>query len=154
MATAEPRKVSKKPEAPEPLKQPKPQYGLPRPPEDIPRDCGAHPGGGPLVTDQSGKQRTDVNNIISTYHRTGIMPGVARRQPMYGEVPDMDFNEMAIVSAETANLREEEALRAEFEETAPEAPETASDDPSDEAGDMVEQPSNVEPEAPAENTEP
>ena len=116
-----------------------------RRPHEVPRHEGAYKAPYEPITDQSAKERTKMANIIATYHRTGIMPGVARRQPTYGECPDMDFNESAQIAAEAASSIEEASLRAEFEIGASEASEEASEPVTGSADDQAEKPLRTDP---------
>lgn len=47
---------------------------------------------------QSFKEECDINNIMRRFSVTGVLDHVNQRQPMWGEVPDLDFaGAMAIV---------------------------------------------------------
>jgi hypothetical protein len=109
-----------------------------RRPHEVGRYEGAYNAPYKPIADQSGKERADVNNIIATYHRTGIMPGVARRQPKYGEVPDMDFNESAQIAAETASAHEERVMAEEFGNVPPAASEGVSEGSTAESAPVAE----------------
>jgi hypothetical protein len=85
------------------------------------------------ITDQSGKARVDINNVIATYHRTGVLPGFAQKRATYGECPSMDFNEAVCMAAEASQQSELEALHQEFKKTPPEASEEVSEIDSAEA---------------------
>lgn len=125
-------------------------YGRPRLPEQIDRAEGAYVESDPVITDQSAKERTDVTNIIATYHRTGIMPGVAARQPTYGYVPEQTAFEAACIAAEAANAT------VDPQELPDDglAPEDVSQDVSDETPSPDPDPDPADPAEPHNNAEP
>ena len=44
---------------------------------------------GETMTDQSQKDSTDINKILSTYDKTGVLTSVARFEPLYDDVSDV-----------------------------------------------------------------
>lgn len=58
-------------------------------------------------THQSFKDECDINNIVATYARTGIVPHMARGKPQYGDVPDVDLHAAACAQAEIRSAMEE-----------------------------------------------
>lgn len=65
------------------------------------------------LTKQSFKEECDVNNIVDTFLRTGIVLGQNKREAQYGEAPDQTLFEAACVQAELRSKAEEGV----FEET-------------------------------------
>lgn len=56
---------------------------------------------------QSFKDECDINRIVDSYARTGIVNHVARRRPEYGDAPDIDAFEAACIAADAASALEE-----------------------------------------------
>lgn len=51
------------------------------------------------MTKQSHKQECDINNILSTYKRTGIIQHITEQQPIYTDLPDsMDYQQAMHIS--------------------------------------------------------
>lgn len=98
----------------------------------------------PTLARGSFKEECDVNNIVETYARTGMVNHVARAKPQYGDAPDIDFYQAALVHAEIASMAEEEALSPEpaqeEPEEAPEAPAASEEvlEPKEQPGDDAE----------------
>lgn len=96
--------------------------------EPVQIDC-SHDG----ITRQSFKDECDINRIVETYARTGIVPGVRNIAPEYGDAPSSDLFEAACVQAE---IRSAEEMRVHFpdpdlempSEPAQSAPTETSDD--------------------------
>lgn len=91
-----------------------------------------HPGGGDLVTKQSHADECDINNILRTYQRTGVITHVASGSAQYLELPPvMDLQEAmaALDAAQAAFAALPAAVREEFEND-PLAFVQATQDPS------------------------
>lgn len=112
-------------------------YGLCRHPWDIPRTEGQYVETSPRITDQSAKDRCDVNNIIATYHQTGILPGYATRKPQYGDMPEQSFFESACIVAEAASAAEQASMNPD--------PQVQGENASEDATERSE--ASPEPEA-------
>lgn len=82
-------------------------------------------------THQSFAEECDIQNIVKTYARTGIVNHVPRTQPQYGENPDITFYEAACISAEATQAAEQGVGSDLPEKTAPEAPESVSEPVAD-----------------------
>lgn len=92
------------------------------------------------VTRQSFRDECDIDRIVDTYARTGMVNHIPRMKPMYGDAPDQTLFEAACVQAEIRSAEENEALYPPSDAlTAPE-----SDDKEQTEGT----PSEPEPEAP------
>lgn len=48
---------------------------------------------GPGRTHQSFKDDCDINIIMSRYQQTGVIEHLAKRPPMWGDVPNLDFHQ-------------------------------------------------------------
>ena len=83
----------------------------------------------PPKTRQSFKDECDVNRIVDTYARTGMVNHVPRVAPQYGDNPEQTLFEAACVQAEIRSSEEDAALNPSPE--ALRAPE--SDDPAEPA---------------------
>lgn len=92
------------------------------------------------LTRQSFKEECDINNIVATYMRTGMVNHLPRVEPQYGDAPDLDFNEAAGIRARVRQMHEEEGYEPPDLETleiekAPEAqteaPEASEEVPTD-----------------------
>jgi len=57
----------------------------------------------PSLTRQSFKDECDVNLIVKRYTETGMINHIPRRTPEYGDAPEGDFLEAAIVNADIAS---------------------------------------------------
>jgi hypothetical protein len=82
-------------------------------------------------THQSFKDECDINRIVSTFARTGIVPHVQKGEPQYGDCPDVSFFDAACAQAEIAS-----AFEDGFTLEAPEEP--SGDDLSAEGQDAPE----------------
>lgn len=112
----------------------------PRRPHEIPRvSLEFDPAKG--RTHQSFKDECDVNRIVETYARTGVMPSVARGEPKYGTAPDQTLFEAALVQAELRSHHEMDALTPSEPPQSTE-PEKAPEDtvPAEQSSDGTEKP--------------
>jgi len=57
----------------------------------------------PSLTKQSFKDECDVNLIVKRYTETGMINSIPRTTPQYGDVPEGDFLQAAIVNADIAS---------------------------------------------------
>jgi len=57
----------------------------------------------PSLTRQSFKDECDVNQIVKRYTETGMVNHIPRTTPQYGDAPEGDFLEAAIVNADIAS---------------------------------------------------
>jgi len=57
----------------------------------------------PSLTRQSFKDECDVNLIVKRYTETGMINHIPRTNPQYGDAPEGDFLEAAIVNADIAS---------------------------------------------------
>jgi len=57
----------------------------------------------PSLTRQSFKDECDVNQIVKRYTETGMINHIPRTTPQYGDAPEGDFLEAAIVNADIAS---------------------------------------------------
>jgi len=57
----------------------------------------------PSLTRQSFKDECDVNLIVKRYTETGMINHIPRTQPQYGDAPEGDFLQAAIVNADIAS---------------------------------------------------
>lgn len=76
-----------------------------------------HPGGGDLVTKQSHAEECDINNILRTYQRTGVITHVAAGTPQFLDLPPvMDLQQAmaALDEAQAAFLALPAGVREEF----------------------------------------
>lgn len=80
-------------------------------------------------THQSFREECDVNRIVDTYTRTGVLTHAARGKPQFGDAPDSTLFEAAVAQAEIRSAEEEG--RWPLQE-APEAPVTDSEPESEE----------------------
>ncbi|AXL15424.1 internal scaffolding protein [Microviridae sp.] len=89
----------------------------PRQPHEVPRvSISFDPEEG--RTHQSFKDECDINRIVDTYARTGVIPHVQLGQPQYGDNPEVDFFEAACAKASIASAYEDG-----FTPEAPEEPQ-------------------------------
>jgi len=103
----------------------------------------------PSLTRQSFKDECDVNQIVKRYTETGMINHIPRTTPQYGDAPEGDFLEAAIVNADIASQIEAgtldmDAIASEPEaettpEPAPEKAEQASQEPSGDPSSTPEQ---------------
>jgi len=97
----------------------------------------------PSLTKQSFRDECDVNLIVKRYTETGMINSIPRTTPQYGDAPEGDFLEAAIVNAEIASQVEAgdldlDALGAskpEAESTPEPAPEQAEQAPQEAPAD-------------------
>lgn len=62
-------------------------------------DCGTE-----LITKQSFKNETDINNILTQFKRTGIITHTSQHQPMYADLPDnLDFQQSLAIVEQAEN---------------------------------------------------
>ena len=83
----------------------------------------------PSLTRQSFKDECDVNKIVQRYTETGMINHIPRTIPQYGDAPDGDFLEAAIVNAEIASQIEAGSLDMDAIASEPEAEPTPEPDP-------------------------
>lgn len=90
------------------------------------------------LTHQSFKDECDIEKIVATYARTGIVPRT-RGNPQFGDAPEIDLFEAACVHAEIRSKEEEGWTMVDpFTETSPQTrSEAAGDDFSDSLGDTL-----------------
>jgi len=103
----------------------------------------------PSLTRQSFKDECDVNQIVKRYTETGMINHIPRTPPQYGDAPEGDFLEAAIVNADIASQIEAgtldmDAVASEPEaeptsDPAPEKAEQASQEPSGDSSSTPEQ---------------
>jgi hypothetical protein len=62
------------------------------------------------LTRQSFADECDVNRIVDTYARTGIVNHLPRTPPVYGDCPDQTLFEAACIQAEIRSSEEDAAL--------------------------------------------
>jgi len=79
----------------------------------------------PSLTRQSFKDECDVNLIVKRYTETGMINHIPRTTPQYGDAPEGDFLQAAIVNADIASQIEAgdldmDALNASQPEAEPE----------------------------------
>lgn len=81
-------------------------------------------------THQSFRDECDINRIVETYARTGIVP-TGRREPQYGEAPDGTLFDHALVQAAIRTAVEDGYTPSEASSEAPDSPEgdTGSPEP-------------------------
>jgi len=80
----------------------------------------------PSLTRQSFKDECDVNQIVKRYTETGMINHIPRTKPQYGDAPEGDFLQAAIVNAEIASKIEAGELDMDdLVESEPEAEETS-----------------------------
>jgi len=83
----------------------------------------------PSLTRQSFKDECDVNQIVQRYTETGMINHIPRTTPQYGDAPDGDFFEAAIVNADIASQIEAGTLDMDaLEASEPEAETTPEPD--------------------------
>jgi len=86
----------------------------------------------PSLTRQSFKDECDVNQIVKSYTETGMINHIPRSPPQYGDAPDGDFLEAAIVNADIASQIEAGTFDMDaFEASEPEAEPTPEPDPEE-----------------------
>jgi len=83
----------------------------------------------PSLTRQSFKDECDVNQIVKRYTETGMVNHIPRTTPQYGDAPEGDFLEAAIVNAEIASQIEAGTLDMDAVASEPEAEPTPEPDP-------------------------
>lgn len=108
---------------PSPQKKTESDAGKERVPDPARRRVQTIVQGDPL-TRQSFKEECDINNIVETYRRTGVVPSSAGAAPQYGDAPDISLFEAACVQAEIASAATEGAFDPDPEPDNPETPET------------------------------
>jgi hypothetical protein len=94
------------------------------------------------LTHQSFKDECDINRIVESYARTGIIPTGRRMEPIYGEAPDSTLFEAACAQAAIRSAEEDG-----FEypsETASEAPEAPISENEGEPQGSPETPADAE----------
>jgi len=64
----------------------------------------------PSLTRQSFKDECDVNQIVKRYTETGMINHIPRTTPRYGDAPEGDFLEAAIINADIASQIEAGSL--------------------------------------------
>jgi len=97
----------------------------------------------PSLTRQSFKDECDVNQIVKRYTETGMINHIPRTTPQYGDAPEGDFLEAAIVNADIASQIEAgtldmDALEASETEAEPQPdprPEKAEEASQEPLGD-------------------
>lgn len=86
--------------------------GRPRPiarrPHQVPRVSVAFPERG--LTRGSFKDECDINRIVDTYARTGIVNHIPRVAPQYGDNPEQSLFEAACIQAEIRSSEEDAVL--------------------------------------------
>lgn len=80
------------------------------------------------LTRDSFKDECDINNIVATFVRTGMVNHIPRTEPQYGEAPDLSFHEAACIAARAASLTEEGWTPTPTEIVDSEASQAVSDD--------------------------
>ena len=83
----------------------------------------------PSLTRQSFKEECDVNQIVKRYTETGMINHIPRTTPQYGDAPEGDFLEAAIVNADIASQIEAGSLDMDAIASEPEAEPTPEPDP-------------------------
>jgi len=94
----------------------------------------------PSLTRQSFKEECDVNQIVKRYTETGMINHIPRTTPQYGDAPEGDFLEAAIVNADIASQIEAGSLDMDAIASEPEA-ETTSEPEPEEAEEAAQEPS-------------
>jgi len=97
----------------------------------------------PSLTKQSFRDECDVNLIVKRYTETGMINHIPRTNPQYGDAPEGDFLEAAIVNADIASQIEAgtldldalEASQTEAEPTPDPRPEKAEEASQEPLGD-------------------
>jgi len=97
----------------------------------------------PSLTRQSFKDECDVNQIVKRYTETGMINHIPRTNPQYGDAPEGDFLQAAIVNADIASQIEAGSLdldalgasEPEAEPTPEPAPEQADQASQEPLGD-------------------
>ena len=102
----------------------------PRRAHEMPRVTVAFPEAG--KTRQSFKDECDINRIVDTYARTGMVNHLPRVAPQYGDNPDQTLFDAACVQAQIRSSEEEACLHPSREALS--GPE--GDDPADPAGTL------------------
>ena len=113
----------------------------PRRAHEMPRVQIAFPG--PGKTRQSFKDECDINRIVDTYARTGIVNHIPRVAPQYGDNPEQTLFDAACVQAEIRSSEEDAVLNP--------SPEALRGPDSD---DLAEPASTPEGEVPEPDTAP
>jgi hypothetical protein len=62
------------------------------------------------LTRQSFRDECDINKIVDTYARTGMVNHIPKTQPIYGDCPDQGLFEAALIQAEIRSSYEDAAL--------------------------------------------
>lgn len=95
-----------------------------RRPHEIPRVTAPLENDG--RTRQSFADECDINRIVETYARTGIVNHLPRGAPQYGDNPEVSLFEAAIIQAEIRSSEEDAVLNPSPEALrGPESDETA-----------------------------
>lgn len=86
------------------------------------------------LTHQSFKDECDINNVVASYTRTGIMPVFRQGEPQFGDAPESTLFEAACAQAAIRSAEEEGFEWPESPSEAPESPiaEQEGDTPSPE----------------------
>lgn len=79
------------------------------------------------MTRDSFAAECDINNIVETYARTGMVNHLPRTAPQYGEAPSISFHEAATIAAEIASAKEEGWEPTPEEKSPPEASQALSE---------------------------
>ena len=85
----------------------------------------------PSLTRQSFKDECDVNQIVKRYTETGMINHIPRTPAQYGDAPEGDFLEAAIVNADIASQIEAGTLDMDAIATEPDAETTPEPDPEE-----------------------
>ena len=108
----------------------------PRRAHEMPRVTVAFPEVG--KTRQSFKDECDINRIVDTYARTGIVNHVPRVAPQYGDNPEQSLFDAACVQAEIRSSEEDAVLNP--------SPEALRAPESDDLAEPASTPEGSEPE--------
>jgi len=104
----------------------------------------------PSLTRQSFKDECDVNQIVKRYTETGMINHIPRTTPQYGDAPEGDFLEAAIVNADIASQIEAGTLDLDAIASEPEAELTPEPDP--EKADKASQEASADPSSTPEES--
>ena len=101
----------------------------------------------PSLTRQSFKDECDVNQIVKRYTETGMINHIPRSTPQYGDAPEGDFLEAAIVNADIASKIEAgsldmDALQASEPEAEP-SPDPDTNEPENGSQEASADPSST-----------